>query len=132
MSDSEIELSECPPTVDVLPEKSKYRYEKTYQAYRDWCLSKDIDNFDSESVVLSYFIEMGAGKKASTLWAKYSMLRTMLSHRDKVDMSKFTKLGAYLKKQSVGYKPKKSSILTIRNIDTFLTEAPVDFLPQKV
>lgn len=129
MSDSEIE--ECPPTVEM-PEKSKCRYEKAYQSYRDWCLRKDIDNIDSENVVLTYFIEMGEGKKPSTLWATYSMLRTTLNLRDKVDISKFTKLGAYLKKQSVGYKPKKSSIFTNRNIETFLNEAPIDFLTQKV
>lgn len=119
--------SEC-----LLSEKSKSTYEKTYEAYRDWCVTKGVEIANSEKVVLEYFGELVQGKKASTLWAIYSMLRATLNLKHNIDISKFNKLRAFLKKQSVGYTAKKSSVLSIENIDRFLNNAPSDYLLQKV
>lgn len=139
MSDSEFECT--PPELkkaaekaceDLLPLKSKSRYEITYKAFKDWCFSKSVQNVNSENILMAYFSELSKTLKASTLWARYSMLRATLKIRENVDISKFSKLIAYLKKQNVGYKPKKSSIFSKENIDKFLQEAPEEFLPQKV
>ncbi|KAB0801583.1 hypothetical protein PPYR_03769 [Photinus pyralis] len=45
--------------------------------------------------------------KSSTLWKTYSMLRLMINIRQNVDISKFMKLQAFLKRLSVGFVPKK-------------------------
>lgn len=142
MSDSEGELRSCtPPELrqaaekvgeNLLPHKSRGRYEKAYKAFKDWCACKEVFNIDSENVVLAYFSELTKDKKASTLWSIYSMLRTTLNIRDNVDISKFSKLGAYLKQQNIGYKAKKSSVFTEQDIDKFLNVGVLEFLPQKV
>lgn len=139
-SDSEMEQCSSPdlketPTEAVhnlLPQKSKARYEKAYKLFKDWCASETMSNIDTESVILAYFSELGKSKKPTTLWATYSMLRTTLSVKENIDITKFAKVGAYLKKMSAGYRPKKSNIFTQSDIDRFLKEAPLEFLPQKV
>ncbi|XP_031350882.1 uncharacterized protein LOC116176442 [Photinus pyralis] len=60
------------------------------------------------------------------------MLRTILSIRHNVNISNYEKLRAYLKRQNVGYKPKKSNVLSETEIEKFLNEAPIEYLPQKV
>ncbi|KAK4886064.1 hypothetical protein RN001_002335 [Aquatica leii] len=60
------------------------------------------------------------------------MLKSTLNLKHNVDISKYCKLIAYLKKQNVGYQPKKSSIFTKENIENFLKNAPFEFLPHKV
>ena len=115
-----------------MPEKSKVRYEKTYKYFRDWCSKKGIENFTSESVILAYFGDVAKTKKPSTLWAHYSMLRSTVNFKDNVDISKYTKLLAYLKKENAGYQPTKSSTFTKENVENFLKNAPFHFLPLKV
>lgn len=117
---------------NLLPIKSKSRYEKTYISYKNWCAQKGAKNISSENVVLAYFSELGENKKPSTLWASYSMLKSTLNIKHKVDISKFAKLIAYLKRKNVGYVPKKSRVFTKENIDVFLKNAANDFLAQKV
>ncbi|KAJ8941202.1 hypothetical protein NQ317_013184 [Molorchus minor] len=121
MSDSEFECT--PPEVRVaaerategiIPEKSRERYENTYELYSKWCVAK-------------------ANKsKASTLWSRYSMLRAVLNFRHNVDISNYAKLKAFLKRKNVGYQAKKSSVFSEADIDTFLNNAPIEYLPQKV
>ena len=139
MSDSEMECT--PPelresaqqiTLNLLPEKSKARYEKAYKNFREWCLEKGAQNFTSESVLLAYFGDATKSKKPSTMWALYSMLKSTISSKNNIDISKYAKLIAYLKKQNIGYHPRKSSIFTKQDVENFLKNAPFQFLPQKV
>lgn len=116
----------------LLPVKSRVRYEKAYKSFKIWCVENGVRNVGSETVILAYFSKMAESKKGSTLWSTYSMLRTMLTLKEKVDISKFGKLLAFLKRQNVGYKPKKSSTFTMETIETFLKDGPKDFLVQKV
>ena len=74
--------------------------------------------------MLAYFLEKSEVMKSSTLWSIYSMLKASLILSDNVDISKFGNLVAFLKKKSVGYKAKKSSVLMRQNISQFLLEAP--------
>uniref|UniRef100_A0A6P7FPS2 Uncharacterized protein LOC114332592 n=1 Tax=Diabrotica virgifera virgifera TaxID=50390 RepID=A0A6P7FPS2_DIAVI len=60
------------------------------------------------------------------------MLRAVLNFRHNVDISKYVKLRAFLKRQNVGYQAKKSSVFSEADIDTFLNNAPIEYLPQKV
>ncbi|KAJ8921380.1 hypothetical protein NQ315_002996 [Exocentrus adspersus] len=57
----------------------------------------------------------------------------MLNVKRNIDVSKFYKLSAFLKRKSEGYKPKNAKVLTLDQIDKFLLEVPdKDFLMIKV
>jgi len=116
----------------LVPEKSKVRYEKAYEVYTKWCQDKGVKNFGSENVVLAYFSNLSKDKRPSTLWSNYSMLKTMLNIKINVNISKFVKLRAFLKKENVGYRAKKSNVFTKAEIDKFINEAPLQLFPQKV
>lgn len=51
------------------------------------------------------------------------MLKAVLRTRRNIDISKYFKLTAFMKKKSVGYKAKKSRVLNREDIDKFLVEA---------
>ncbi|KAJ8975432.1 hypothetical protein NQ317_000168 [Molorchus minor] len=71
--------------------------------------------------------------KSSTLWAQYSMVKSCLIIYDNIDISKFPKLIAFLKRTGDGYQAKKSKILTKSEIDRFLSSADdKEFLMIKV
>lgn len=106
----------------LLPTKSKIIYDKEYNAFNSWCKENAVQNI-TENVVLAYFDLMSKTKKSSTLWASYSMLRACLNVYQNTDISKFARLQAFLKRQSEGYRPKKSKILEATEIDRFLHEA---------
>ncbi|XP_031332895.1 uncharacterized protein LOC116163187 [Photinus pyralis] len=87
----------------------------------------------SENVVLGYFLDLSKKMKPSTLWANYSMLKATLMLKQNVDITSYNKLRAYLKKQSVGYKAKKSKVFTNEQIREFMMNAPDDtYLMAKV
>lgn len=116
----------------LLPDKSKHVYMKAYCNFKDWCLAKSVTS-PSENVLLVYFQEKAKNQKAATLWATYSMLKSTLKVRENVDISKYFKLIAFLKRQNVSYKPKKASVLDKEQITKFLIEAEDEiFLPIKV
>ncbi|KAK9751931.1 Phage integrase family [Popillia japonica] len=71
--------------------------------------------------------------KPSTLWSQYSVLRSTLDIKKGIDMSKYSKLRAFLKRQSGGYLPKKSRVFTKEQVDNFLNNAlDYSYLMQKV
>lgn len=130
----EFEFSCTPPDVaeaaniavhNLLPEKSRERYEKAYKSFGDWCKEKKIRAF-TENVFLGYFSELANAKKSSTLWSIFSMLKSTLAVKDNVDIGKYSKLIAFLKRKSVGHRAKKSKVLTRDEINSFLFDAPDD------
>lgn len=132
-SEPEFDFMECTPlevetdtsdVTDLLPTKSSLVYQAAYKKFIKWCEGKKITNY-SESVLLAYFSEL-ANKmkmKGSTMWTQYSMIRTLLGIKNGIDISKYLKLRAYLKKQNEGYTPKKSRGLTRQQFEKFLAEA---------
>ncbi|XP_008194853.1 uncharacterized protein LOC100142506 isoform X2 [Tribolium castaneum] len=52
------------------------------------------------------------------------MLKTTIFVNENIDISKFVKLRAFLKRQNAGYKPKKSNTFSRERINQFLEEAP--------
>jgi hypothetical protein len=108
------------------------RLRDTYSRFEEW-RSKQKVNCINEKVMLAYFLEKSKIVKPSTLWSVYSMLRTMISIDKNVDLSKYTNLIAFLKRQSEGYRAKKSKSFSKENIEKFLTTAnDEDYLMQKV
>ncbi|KAJ3642669.1 hypothetical protein Zmor_025430 [Zophobas morio] len=119
--------------LDLFPEKSMKRYELTYKLFKEWCTDKGT-TIVSESLLLAYFLEKSKKFKApSSLWCEYSMLKSTLFINENVDISKYPKLRAFLKRKNDGYRPKKASVFTREEISLFLEGAPDDmYLLMKV
>lgn len=107
----------------LLPVKSQNLYQKAYEHFIDWCENKEVQRY-SENILLAYMSEMSAKYKSSSLWSYYSKLKSTLLINKNVDIGKFSKLLAFLRKKSDGYVPKKSKILSREQILKFVEEAP--------
>ncbi|KAF2894221.1 hypothetical protein ILUMI_11946 [Ignelater luminosus] len=122
--------SDTPPEVvettngaisNLLPAKSKGQYEKAYTQFCEWCMMKNVVKV-SESVLLAYLEEK------STKVKTYSMdyifyAESHPEYKGKLDIQRFLKLLPYLKSKSVGYRGKKSKVLTKEDITKFIKEA---------
>lgn len=106
----------------LLPAKSKKLYDMAYKNFKIWCTEKNVKTI-TENVLLVFFGEKSKTFKSSTLWAQYSMIKACMGIYDNVDISRFPKLIAFLKRNSDGYLPKKSKVLTRENVETYLAEA---------
>ncbi|KAJ8974240.1 hypothetical protein NQ317_016736 [Molorchus minor] len=114
---------------ELLPRKMK---KTQYEAFQKWCRVQNVQK-PTENALLVYFDEKSRVVCSLTLWAHYSMLKSVFNIRENVDISKFPKLLAFLKRKNEGFKPKKSNVLTIEQVDQFLQEAPNDkYLVMKV
>lgn len=113
----------------LLPQKSKNRYFQIYQNFQDWKKEKK-NTSNSERVLLAFFAELedgGEDKKknaSSTLWAKYSMLKSTMKIHDKVDISTYSSLTAYLKQASKNHVPKQAKTFTEIELRRFIETAP--------
>lgn len=128
-SESEVELipheiSEAAKTAiyELLPTKSRERYELVYNLFQKWSSDKKVHTINEE-VILAYFMEKSKVLKPSSLWSNYSMLKSTINIKNNIDISRYPKVIAFLKRKSVGYKPKKSKVLNKEEIDKFLSEA---------
>lgn len=94
-----------------------------YDDFINWKAQKNAHSF-SEAVFVAYFKELAVTRKSSTLWALYSML---------INIKNYVSLVMWLKRQSDGYKPKKSKIFTSENVQAFINQAPHEiYLATKV
>lgn len=71
-----------------------------------------------EDALLVFFTDKTNTISASTHWAHYSMLKTMLNLKNNIYVTKFYKT-ALLKRKSEGYKPKKVKTLIGEQVDEF-------------
>ncbi|KAJ8915676.1 hypothetical protein NQ315_000608 [Exocentrus adspersus] len=104
-----------------LPTKSRQRYEKEYTDFKKW-MERNCVRKITEDSVLVYFSNRAKTLKPSSLWSKYSMLRTCINIKQNTEI-KYSKLIAFLKRQASGYKPKKSLTFE-REVNKVLAEAP--------
>lgn len=110
-------------TEQTLPSSSKARYIKMYNAFVNWKKAKG-DPETSETVVMAYFVGLSdEGKKPTSLWAYYSMVKSMIRLRENIDISKYFNLTALLKRKSEGYEPTKSPIFQDHEMQRFLNNA---------
>lgn len=117
---------------NLLPPKSKQRYLKSYDDFMKWRAEKKVKSL-SENVLLIYFNQLSKTYKPSTLWSLYSMLKTTLSTKHNVHLKDFERLTSFLKRQSDGFKSKKSKVFTSQEVETFLNQAPDEiYLVMKV
>lgn len=118
---------------EIVPTKSRKRYNKAYDEYKKWRFSKNISNPTDENTFLAYFQMLSETKAPSTLWSIYSMLKTMLQLKEKCNIENYLELTRFIKRKNDGYKPKQSKTLTSENIQEFINNAPDDaYLAQKV
>ncbi|XP_074034359.1 uncharacterized protein [Leptinotarsa decemlineata] len=80
----------------------------------------------TETVFLAYFQELSETYSPNSLWTKWSMLKSMVTIHEKRDITKFNELQAFLKRKSTSYKPKKSAVLSPKDVIRFLKDAPND------
>lgn len=100
---------------NLIPEKSRKKYEGEYGVYKTWQTAKNLKH-TSENVLLAYFGELAKIKAPSTLWAIYSMLKSTLDVNENVKISEYTKLTSFLKYQHKGFQSKKSQVFTAAQI----------------
>ena len=112
-------------TLNSLPAQSKSKYMKTYNNFIEWkALKTKNTNLFSESLLIIYFEELSLRLKSSSLWSKYSMLRSTLSTLHNVDISRYMKLKQLLKSKAKGFRPNKASVFSSDEIAAFLRDAP--------
>lgn len=107
----------------LVPAKSGAKYELAFRRYEQWCLSKNIKDITNEKALLVYFQELSNSQKPSSLWCYYSMLKTEISIKKRIDIKKYVNLTALLKNKAKGYKPKKSRVLSREDTVRFLQTA---------
>ena len=73
-----IEKAAKEASLNLLPEKSRKRYEEVYCKFNAWRESKKINMACNEKVMLAYFSERSQQVKSSSLWSEYSMIRSTL------------------------------------------------------
>lgn len=119
-------------SLGLLPAKSRKIYETEYELFMGWCKKNRVMTVN-ETALLAYLNELSKRYKNSSLWSKFSMLKAVLSVNDNIDVNKFLKLKAFLKRHGTGYRPKKSKIFERSQIENFIQGAPNDqFLMIKV
>lgn len=116
---------------NLLPQKSKDKYLKEYEAFMKW-KNDNKASFDQD-VFLVYFHELSEHRKPPTLWSVWSKLKATLHLKQNVDIDKYIDLKGFLKSKNKGYKPKKSKTLTLENINKFIElTTDAEFLSLKV
>ena len=108
-------------SLNLLPEKSRKKYLVVYEKFTNWRNERKAPT--TENVLLAYFNELSTSFKPSSLWSVHSMLKSTLKINVKIDIPKFSKLLAYLKRINEGYTPTKAHILSDANIGIFLHPA---------
>lgn len=74
-------------TEDLLPTKTKGRYEKEYEEFCNWRRSRKVEGVN-EDILLCYVSGLSKNFAPNSLWTKISMLKTCLKLRDNIDISR--------------------------------------------
>ncbi|KAJ8914895.1 hypothetical protein NQ315_016047 [Exocentrus adspersus] len=122
---AEIKQEAQEATLLLLPAKSKRVYEKEMVEFDNWRKKRGLgEGAITEEVLLAYFFNMEKHFAASSMWTKYSMLKSMLKVHKGCHISKYV--------ESRKYKT-KAKILERNQIEEFLKKAPdVEYLQVKV
>lgn len=75
--------------LELIPTKSKVRYDKNYNSFEAWKKENKIIGLN-EDILLAYFYHLEKSLKASSLWTRYSTLKSTLQTYQNVDISRLT------------------------------------------
>ena len=90
---------------DTLPESAD-TYQLIYSKFINWKKENKLESF-SENVILSYFYHLSTDRnlKPTTMWSYYSMLKSMIKLKHKINIKDYNLVFSYLKRKSDGYEP---------------------------
>lgn len=110
-------------SMDLLPQKSRVRYNNTYNNFKVWQGSYNVKTI-CEDLILAYFHVLAEKNyKPTSLYAFHSMLKATLRAHENADIGNFHQVSAFLKVKSDGYKPIKAEVLTEEGVKKFIDEA---------
>ncbi|KAL7303492.1 hypothetical protein TKK_0003659 [Trichogramma kaykai] len=109
---------------NLLPTKSRGQYEKAYSAFIHW--KTENRRSSSEDDLLVYFDKLSALYKPPTLWSHWSKLKSLMILKENINLDQYLLLKNLLKIKSKGYKPKKSAVLTMEQVQKFLIDSNDD------
>ena len=119
-------------TMETLPEKSRDKYFRVYNHFKDWQKVHGVTKISSE-LMLSYFYELKKKNAPTSLWAYYSMLKATIQVKENVDIGKFAEINSFLKTKSSGYKSTKADVFSEQQLKKIMEEAAdVNWLDVKV
>lgn len=133
MSNLNIDLSEEAQRIqeETLP-PSRELYKQVFGKFKEWALEKNYVG-TPEDLILVYLKHLSEKYAPSTLWSKYSMLRSMILIENNVDISNYAKVKSFIKQKNIGYEAKKSRVFTEEEVQKFVNDASdIDFLAHKV
>ncbi|KAJ8912681.1 hypothetical protein NQ315_011041 [Exocentrus adspersus] len=102
----------------LLPEKSSSRYEREYRdfkklAAKEWCKwGNRRCSFGLHESIIGRF-------SPNSLWAKWSMLKSCLEIKESVQIRRFQKVIAFLKRKNERYIPRKAKVLSKEQVERF-------------
>ena len=104
------EMFECTPpqfreppkltTLNLLPEKSKAKYEKFYREFLAW-KNKNEASIITKNIFVAFFKQLATKYAPTSVGTKYSMLRAIFWLKHNVDISHYKTLLTFLRRQSV-------------------------------
>ncbi|KAJ8915684.1 hypothetical protein NQ315_000618 [Exocentrus adspersus] len=98
-SDSDEEFANPPPdflekasnvSLNLLPAKSRKRYDKYYDLFNKWKKSKKAKNV-TENILLAYFSERSKTVNSATLWSEFSILKSTYKVKENINLDNFHK-----------------------------------------
>ncbi|XP_050312488.1 uncharacterized protein LOC126747732 [Anthonomus grandis grandis] len=112
--------------------KNKEKNERTYLDFIEWLMSSTHSTICEESLI-EYFTNKARVAKASTLWASYYMIKSIMLNRHSIDIGNFKKVHKLLREKSKGYVADRAKAFTKEEVHKFLKLAPdEDYLLYKV
>ena len=109
-----MEVTEAAEAVcnELLPAKSGHLYIKEYDKFTNWRNNVNCVGEITENSLLAYFMHITSIRKASSFWSIYSMLRSTILVKHRVNIANFSQfqnenhLDMNLKKQDKNLKQK--------------------------
>lgn len=71
----------------LLPQKSKHRYEKEYSTFSSWRSQKNVKGM-SEDIILAYISERSKTVSPNSLWSYFSMLKATILVKENKDIGR--------------------------------------------
>jgi hypothetical protein len=95
---------------NLIPEKSKRQYDKCYNDFKERCNKSNVKTV-SENVVLAYLMEKSKTEKFNFMEHIFNV-EAHAEHTGWHWCYEVSEIGTFFEKKSVGYRAKKSKVLT--------------------